>query len=80
MTKIVFSIIATIAAAAPLAGTCYKCEVIREQNKKLPPPKYEYYEDYLEEQKAEGTANVGTIQFEGESSSKDVSLNKEDNE
>lgn len=80
MTKMVFSLLATFAAAAPLLGACYKCEVIREENKKLPPPKHEYYEDYLEEQKAEGKASTGAIQFVGESPSKDVSLNKEDNE
>ncbi|WP_143406387.1 hypothetical protein [Estrella lausannensis] len=80
MTKFLFSMLAVFAVSAPLTGVCYKCEVIREENKKLPPPKHEYYEDYLEEQKAEGKTTSGAVEFIEESPAKDVSLNKEDNE
>jgi hypothetical protein len=36
-----------------LFGVCHKCEIIREKNKHLPPPKYEFYEDYLKSMKNE---------------------------
>ena len=36
-----------------LFAACEKCEIIREANKHLPPPKYEYYDDYLKALKEE---------------------------
>ena len=32
-------------------GVCHKCEVIREKNKHLPPPEFEFYDDYLKAEK-----------------------------
>lgn len=80
MSKIWIAVIALVQAAAPLSAACYKCEIIREENKKLPPPKHEYYEDYLEELKAEGKETPGAIEFLDESPAEDVSLNKEKEE
>jgi hypothetical protein len=51
-----------------LDSTCYKCEEIKEKNKNLPPLKYEFYDDYIEAQKAEGKPIPGDIAFEDESS------------
>lgn len=34
--------------------SCYMCEVIKERNKNAPPPKHEYYEDYIKELEEEG--------------------------
>lgn len=53
----------------PLMASCFKCEEIRERNKNLPPLKYEYYDDYLEALKAEGSSIPDEIDFEDESGS-----------
>ncbi|MEC7839834.1 MAG: hypothetical protein VX777_07325 [Chlamydiota bacterium] len=44
-------------------GECALCEEIKERNRNLPPPKHVYYEDYLEELKAEGKSIPGDIDF-----------------
>lgn len=41
-------------------GVCHKCEVIREKNKHLPPPEFEFYDDYL---KAEKEKKVSAFEF-----------------
>lgn len=55
---------------------CYKCEEIREKNKKLPPLKHEYYDDYLEELKAEGKTLPGDYQITDESSTEEEAVEK----
>lgn len=47
---------------------CYKCEEIREKNRNLPPLKHEYYEDYLEELRAEGQTLPGDYEITEEHS------------
>lgn len=50
-----------------LMSECFKCEEIKEKNKKLPPLKHEYYDDYLQELRAEGKSFPKEIDFnEGE--------------
>lgn len=44
-------------------AVCEKCEIIKEANKKLPPPKYEYYDDYLKAMKEEENEEEEKIQF-----------------
>jgi hypothetical protein len=39
--------------ASSLFADCEKCKIIREQNANRPPPKHEYYEDYLKSVKEE---------------------------
>ena len=48
---------------ATLIGSCFLCEQIRERNRNAPPPEYEFYEDYLEAQRAEGKSATGQIDF-----------------
>ena len=52
-----------VLAAAQLYSYCEKCEIIREANKKLPPQKHEYYEDYLKELEEEKKEEAEKIEF-----------------
>jgi len=55
-----------------VSATCYKCEEIKEKNKHLPPLKHEYYDDYLEELKAEGKTVPGEYDITEDAPSEEV--------
>jgi len=50
MSRILFFL---LLSGAQAYSECELCKVIRAANEKLPPPKYEYYEDYLKAMKEE---------------------------
>jgi len=50
MSRILFFLLLSASLAH---AECELCKVIRAANEKLPPPKYEYYEDYLKAMKEE---------------------------
>ncbi len=54
MKKLVLSMMLLNIFSRCFAGDCYLCEEINEKNKKLPPLKYEYYDDYLEDLRRQG--------------------------
>lgn len=62
--KLFLSLVVLCGLTGLLTANCQKCEVIRERNAKLPPPKHEYYDDYLKELKEEGVPLPGEITFE----------------
>ena len=53
-------------------ASCYKCEVIKVRNAKAPPPKHEYYDDYLKELREDGVPLPGEISFEEEADAADT--------
>lgn len=55
--------VSLILCLSSLEGVCELCEQIRERNRNTPPPEQEYYEDFLEAQRAEGKEPPGKIQF-----------------
>ncbi|MCB1112738.1 MAG: hypothetical protein H7A37_06400 [Chlamydiales bacterium] len=55
-----------IAGGIGTEATCYKCEMIREENKNLPPPEYEFYDEYLESLKKKKEAIAEHVQEESE--------------
>jgi hypothetical protein len=65
MKKQLFSLF-ILSAFGTVSADCYKCEVIKERNAKLPPPKHEYYDDYLKELREEGVPLPGEISFNEE--------------
>jgi hypothetical protein len=55
MSKILFFL---LLSASSVHAECELCKVIRAANEKLPPPKYEYYEDYLKAMKEEEAEKI----------------------
>lgn len=68
MKKMALIIAVSLLSYSQLSALCYKCEEIRERNKKLPPLKYQYYDDYLESLKNEGEEKPAEIDFTDEES------------
>jgi len=52
-----------VSRTSSMHASCYKCELIREENKKKPPPEQEYYEDFIKAQKEKGEEPGGEIEF-----------------
>lgn len=67
MTKNFFLFTCCLSSLKSFAfSECFLCEEINERNRNLPPPKYEYYDDYLEDLKnqKEIEENLGDISFD----------------
>jgi hypothetical protein len=68
--KLLLSIVGICSMTGFAEAGCYMCEVIKERNAKAPPPKHEYYDDYLKELREDGVPLPGEISFEDESDAK----------
>jgi len=76
---LIISILQIITVNSIVYSECALCEDIKEKNLNLPPLKHIYYEDYLEELRAEESSSSETIDFE-EDLDKKKAENVTDNE
>lgn len=74
--KLLLSLVGMCGFTGIADASCYMCEVIKERNAKAPPPKHEYYDDYLKELREDGVPLPGEISFEEESDAADEKKDK----
>ena len=68
MKKLIGLLLLSVWSCGIVSGeeVCHRCEIIREENAKKPPPKYEYYEDYLKAQGSEQSTEQQPVKSSSE--------------